>query len=48
MSLEIATLQEKHLDDAAALVCARYTALRERVPIMPSRYESAVKVKRQF
>ena len=39
MSLEIATLQEKHLDDAAALVCARYTALRERVPIMPSRYE---------
>jgi len=39
MSLEITTLQEKHLDDAAALVCARYTALRERVPIMPSRYE---------
>ena len=39
MSLEITTLQEKHLDDAAALVCARYTTLRERVPIMPSRYE---------
>jgi len=39
MSLEIATLREKHLDDAAALVCARYTALRECVPIMPSRYE---------
>ena len=41
MLLEITTLQEKHLEDAAALVCARYKALRERVPIMPSRYEEA-------
>jgi GNAT superfamily N-acetyltransferase len=39
MSLEIVTLQEKHLEDAAALVCARYKALRECMPIMSSRYE---------
>ena len=39
MSFEITTLQEKHLEDAATLVCARYKALHERVPIMPSRYE---------
>jgi GNAT superfamily N-acetyltransferase len=39
MSLEITTLQEKHLEDAAILASRRYRALRERVPIMPSRYE---------
>jgi GNAT superfamily N-acetyltransferase len=39
MSLEIFPLDEKHLADAAALACARYRALRERLPLMPSRYE---------
>jgi len=39
MSLEIATLQEKHLGDAAGLVCARYRALREHVPMMPYLHE---------
>jgi GNAT superfamily N-acetyltransferase len=39
MSLEIAALQEKHLEDAATLVCAHYKALRERVPILPPKYE---------
>jgi GNAT superfamily N-acetyltransferase len=39
MSLQIASLREEHLGDAAALVTARYKALRERVPILPSRYE---------
>ena len=39
MSLEIAALQEKHLDDAAALVCARYTALRALTPVLPCKYE---------
>lgn len=39
MSIEIVPLEEKHLEDAAALVCARYRALRERLLVMPSRYE---------
>ena len=39
MPLEIAPLQDDHLEDAAALVTARYWALRERVPPLPSRYE---------
>ena len=39
MSLEITTLQEKHLPDAAALVCARFKSLRQRVPVLPRRYE---------
>lgn len=40
MSLEIVPLQEKHLEDAAALACARQRALRELVsPILPTRYE---------
>ncbi len=38
MSLQIAPLREDHLEDAAALVSARYKALRERVPLLPSRY----------
>jgi hypothetical protein len=39
MSLEITSLQEKYLDDAAALVCARYKALRALTPILPRKYE---------
>jgi GNAT superfamily N-acetyltransferase len=39
MPLEIVTLQDKHLEDAAALVSAGYRALCERVPSLPSRYE---------
>jgi len=38
-SLEVVPLQEKHLKDAAALVCARYATLRDLVPALPSRYE---------
>jgi GNAT superfamily N-acetyltransferase len=41
MSLEIASLRDEHLEDAAALVTARYQALRERVPSLPSRFEDA-------
>jgi GNAT superfamily N-acetyltransferase len=41
MSLEITSLQEKHLDDAAALVCARYTALRALTPVLPRKYEES-------
>lgn len=39
MSLQIASLREDHLEDAAALVSVRYKTLRERVPALPSRYE---------
>ena len=39
MSLEIVPLQDEHLEDAAALVTARYQALREQVTSLPSRYE---------
>ena len=39
MSLEITTLQEKHLEDAAALASVRYKALRKCVPLLPSKYE---------
>jgi GNAT superfamily N-acetyltransferase len=39
MSLQIAPLREEHLEDAAALVSVRYKALREHVPLLPSRYE---------
>jgi GNAT superfamily N-acetyltransferase len=39
MPLEITSLKEKHLPGAVALVCARYRALRERVPPLPARYE---------
>jgi GNAT superfamily N-acetyltransferase len=38
-SLNIVRLEEKHLEDAAALACARYRALRQHVPLMPARYE---------
>ena len=39
MSLQIASLREEYLEDAAALVSVRYKALREHVPLLPSRYE---------
>lgn len=39
MSLETVPLQNDHLEDAAALVTARYRALREHAPSLPSRYE---------
>jgi len=41
MSLQVVSLREEHLEDAAALVSARYRALRKRVPLLPSRYEEA-------
>ena len=40
MSLEIASMREDHLEDAALLVTERYKALRAKVPLMPSRYEA--------
>jgi hypothetical protein len=39
MPLEIVLLRDEHLADAAALVTARYRALRERALSLPSRYE---------
>jgi len=39
VTIEIFPLEEKHLKDAAALACARYRALRERLPLMPSRFQ---------
>jgi GNAT superfamily N-acetyltransferase len=39
VTFEILPLAEKHLADAAALVCARYRDLRKQLPVMPSRYE---------
>jgi len=39
MSLETVPLRNDHLEDAAALVTARYRALREHAPSLPSRYE---------
>ncbi len=44
MSLEIVPLRDDHLEDAAALVTARYRALRERAPSLPSRYEDVSSV----
>ncbi|NIV32092.1 MAG: GNAT family N-acetyltransferase [Anaerolineae bacterium] len=40
MALEILSLEEKHLEDAASLVCARYRALRGTLPVMPARFEA--------
>ena len=37
--LEIVPFQEKFLDAATALVTARYRALRQELPLAPSRYE---------
>jgi GNAT superfamily N-acetyltransferase len=39
MSLQITPLREEHLENAAVLVSVRYKALREHVPLLPSRYE---------
>lgn len=39
MSLETFPLRDEHLEDAAALMTARYRALREQLPSLPSRYE---------
>jgi len=39
MAIEILPLEEKHLADAAALACTRYRALRERLPLMPPRFQ---------
>jgi GNAT superfamily N-acetyltransferase len=39
MAIKVLPLEEVHLEDAAALVCARYRALRERLPLMPARFE---------
>ncbi len=39
LTLQIVALREAHLEDAAALACARYRALRQRVPCLPARYE---------
>jgi len=38
--MEILPLTESHLEDAADLVCTRYRALRERLPLMPARFEN--------
>jgi len=38
MSLEIVPLEEKHLQDAAALAGSRYKELRKQVPFLPPRY----------
>ena len=39
MTIEILPLEERYLEDAAALACARYRALRERLPLMPARFQ---------
>ncbi len=39
MTLRLVPLQETHLEDAAALACGRYRALRARVPSLPCRYD---------
>ena len=44
MPLQIVTLQDEHLDDAAALVAARYRGLRRQQPLLPTRYESAATI----
>lgn len=44
MSLEIVSLQEDHLEEAAALVTTGYRALRRHVPLMPPRFEQVESV----
>lgn len=39
MSLQIAVLKEEHVEDAAALVSARYRELRRELPVMPPHFE---------
>ena len=40
MSLQIIPLQESHIEDAAALVCQRYRALRSEAPALPGHFEN--------
>lgn len=39
MPLAIVPLEESHLQDVAALACARFRALREQVPLLPARLD---------
>jgi len=39
MTIEILPLEQAHLEDAAALACARYRDLREQVSLMPSQFQ---------
>jgi GNAT superfamily N-acetyltransferase len=39
MTVKITQLKEKHLANAAELVCASYRALRKSLPILPTSYE---------
>ena len=39
MSVQIVSLEDVHIEDAAGLACARYEALRGRVPCLPARYQ---------
>jgi hypothetical protein len=39
VSLAIIPLEDRHLEDAAALFIARFRALREQVPCLPTRYQ---------
>ena len=48
MALEILPLEERHLEDAAALVCARYRALRGTLPLMPTRFENTDAIRPQL
>jgi len=41
MSFQIVQLREQHIEDAAALFGTRYRTLREKVPLLPNRYEQA-------
>ena len=38
MTLQIVPLDQDHLEDAAALVCARYASLRMQVPLLPAHF----------
>jgi GNAT superfamily N-acetyltransferase len=40
MSIQVVPLQEDHLPKAAELVCSRYRALHERLPILPGDHTS--------
>jgi GNAT superfamily N-acetyltransferase len=39
MTIQLAPLSGNHLTDAAALVCQRYRAMRQGIPLLPPRYE---------
>ena len=38
MTLQVAPFEVNHLEDAAALVCARYAALRMQAPLLPTHF----------